>query len=172
MMPFLGIRFSICLSRTSLASTSHLISPRVSISCQLPLLYHPPVPPAMVATSSPGHSQNGAARRLFDDTELNDLGNSHAGALEDQKFDIEGPASRVTPLPKVQLITLCAVRLVDPIAFTQIFPYVNEMMERLHLTNDPSKIGFYSGLVVSAALHVPKLIWRTRCSATGSLLCS
>ncbi|EED79032.1 predicted protein, partial [Postia placenta Mad-698-R] len=49
-----------------------------------------------------------------------------------------------TPLPKVQLITLCAVRLVDPIAFTQIFPYVNEMMERLHLTNDPSKIGFYS----------------------------
>ncbi|KAF9820191.1 hypothetical protein IEO21_01624 [Rhodonia placenta] len=88
----------------------------------------------MVATSSPGHSQNGAARRLFDDTELNDL----------------GPASRVTPLPKVQLITLCAVRLVDPIAFTQIFPYVNEMMERLHLTNDPSKIGFYSGLVESS----------------------
>lgn len=58
----------------------------------------------------------------------------------------------VTPLPKAQLASLCMVRLVDPIAFTQIFPYVNEMMEYLRVTEDPSKIGFYSGLVVSVDL--------------------
>jgi MFS family permease len=55
-----------------------------------------------------------------------------------------------TPLPKTQLVCLCIIRLVDPIAFTQIFPYVNEMMAHLHLTNDPSRVGFYSGLAESA----------------------
>jgi hypothetical protein len=55
----------------------------------------------------------------------------------------------ITPLPKAQLATLCAVRLVDPIMFTQIFPYVNEMMDHLHITDDPSKTGLYSGIVVS-----------------------
>ncbi|KAG2360853.1 major facilitator superfamily domain-containing protein [Suillus spraguei] len=60
---------------------------------------------------------------------------------------VEKPKS--TPLPKAQLTALCIVRLVEPIAFTQIFPYVNEFMSDLHLTDDPSKIGFYSGLVES-----------------------
>lgn len=55
----------------------------------------------------------------------------------------------ITPVPKAQLITLCLVRLVDPIMFTQIFPYVNEMIDHLHLTDDPSKTGLYSGIVVS-----------------------
>ena len=51
-------------------------------------------------------------------------------------------------LPARQLGVLCAIRLADPIAFTQIFPYVNEMMERFGVA-EPSKTGFYSGLVVS-----------------------
>lgn len=54
-----------------------------------------------------------------------------------------------TPLPKGQFAALCAVRLVDPIAFTQLFPYVNDFMNDLHVTDDPSRIGFYSGLVES-----------------------
>ncbi|CCL99154.1 uncharacterized protein FIBRA_01169 [Fibroporia radiculosa] len=101
------------------------------------------------ATASNEPAQNNAARRLFDDHELHDIGSSQS-ALEEQKFDIDDRPQRVTPLPKAQLATLCAIRLIDPIAFTQIFPYVNEMMDRLHLTNDSSKIGFYSGLVESS----------------------
>jgi hypothetical protein len=54
-----------------------------------------------------------------------------------------------SPLPKAQLVCLCLIRLVDPIAFTQIFPYINEMMAHLHITNDPSRVGFYSGLAES-----------------------
>ncbi|KAH7929785.1 MFS general substrate transporter [Leucogyrophana mollusca] len=65
--------------------------------------------------------------------------------VESQKAEKPKP----TPLPKGQLAALCTVRLVDPIAFTQLFPYVNEFMNDLHLTDDPSKIGFYSGLVES-----------------------
>jgi MFS family permease len=55
-----------------------------------------------------------------------------------------------TPVPKTQLATACIIRLLDPIAFTQVFPYINEFMSSLHVTDDPSKIGFFSGLVVSA----------------------
>ncbi|KAH7909720.1 major facilitator superfamily domain-containing protein [Hygrophoropsis aurantiaca] len=65
--------------------------------------------------------------------------------IESQKAEKPKP----TPLPKGQLAALCTVRIVDPIAFTQLFPYVNEFMNDLHLTDDPSKIGFYSGLVES-----------------------
>ncbi|KZW03867.1 MFS general substrate transporter [Exidia glandulosa HHB12029] len=56
---------------------------------------------------------------------------------------------RETPLPAKQLAILCLVRLAEPIAYTQIFPYVNRMMEHLHVTDDPRQIGFYSGLVES-----------------------
>ncbi|KAI6118744.1 major facilitator superfamily domain-containing protein [Pisolithus croceorrhizus] len=55
-----------------------------------------------------------------------------------------------TPLPAGQLAALCTVRLVDPIVFTQLFPYVNDFINDLHLTDDPSRIGFYSGLVESS----------------------
>ena len=93
------------------------------------------------ATSS-SSSPREEAHRLFDDYDRLD-GDS---ALENQK---SLKSEKPTPLPVAALATLCTVRLVDPIVFTQIFPYVNEMMERLHVTSDPSKIGFYSGLVVS-----------------------
>lgn len=73
-----------------------------------------------------------------------------ASSLESQETLVDVKKLDVTPLPKAQLAILCAVRLVDPIAFTQIFPYVNEMMADLHLTNDPSRVGFYSGLVESS----------------------
>ncbi|KZV99647.1 MFS general substrate transporter [Exidia glandulosa HHB12029] len=56
---------------------------------------------------------------------------------------------RETPLPALQLAILCMVRLSEPVAYTQIFPYVNRMMELLHVTDDPAQIGFYSGLVDS-----------------------
>ena len=56
--------------------------------------------------------------------------------------------SKPSPVPFRQLSTLCALRLADPICFTQIFPYVNEMMETFQIC-EPSKTVFYSGIVVS-----------------------
>ncbi|OSD01624.1 MFS general substrate transporter [Trametes coccinea BRFM310] len=103
----------------------------------------------MVADCHPSQSsasQREEARRFLDD--YDPLGND--SALENQKSTSGKGSDRPTPIPKAQLATLCAVRLVDPIAFTQIFPYVNEMMDHLHLTEDHSKIGFYSGLVESS----------------------
>ena len=55
-----------------------------------------------------------------------------------------------TPLPKAQLGTLVAVRIVDPIAYTQIFPYINQLLADLHIAA-PEQVGFYSGFIVSTA---------------------
>jgi len=69
----------------------------------------------------------------------------------DQNF-VEGQVSKpvkMTPIPKLQLAALCLVRLLEPIGFTQLFPYINEMVVKLKLIDDPSKVGFVSGLVVS-----------------------
>ncbi|KAI5122039.1 hypothetical protein M0805_006024 [Coniferiporia weirii] len=57
-------------------------------------------------------------------------------------------SSVTTPLPRAQLAALCSVRLADPIAFTQLFPYVNDMMVRFSVA-EPARAGFYSGLVES-----------------------
>jgi len=54
-----------------------------------------------------------------------------------------------TPLPRVQLGILCLLRVLDPMCFTQIFPYINQFMSDLRVTDNPSQIGFYSGIVVS-----------------------
>jgi len=54
----------------------------------------------------------------------------------------------ITPLPKVQFAVLCYLRTLDPMNFAQIFPYINAFITTLHMTEDPSKIGIYSGIVV------------------------
>ncbi|KAJ7582620.1 major facilitator superfamily domain-containing protein [Mycena floridula] len=51
------------------------------------------------------------------------------------------------PLPKLQLLILFLVRFVDPLAYSQIFPYINELLEFLQVTDNPARVGFYSGLV-------------------------
>ena len=52
-----------------------------------------------------------------------------------------------TPFPKAQLAALFAVRIVDPIAYQQIFPYVNQLLTDMRVA-EPERVGFYSGLVV------------------------
>ena len=67
---------------------------------------------------------------------------------ENAAQDTNTPVVYQTPLPSLQLGILCSIRLMDPITFTQIFPYINEFLTKLHLVKDPSQVGFYSGLVV------------------------
>ncbi|KAG8910687.1 hypothetical protein FRC00_007721, partial [Tulasnella sp. 408] len=58
------------------------------------------------------------------------------------------PKKPVTPLPKFQLAVVLFARLAEPIAYTQIFPYINAMVEELHIA-PPKQVGFYSGLIDS-----------------------
>ncbi|KAF7323655.1 MFS domain-containing protein [Mycena kentingensis (nom. inval.)] len=59
----------------------------------------------------------------------------------------QDPNKPVEPFPTAQLTALCVTRAADPIAYTQIFPYINEWIWRLGTTADISRIGIYSGLV-------------------------
>ncbi|KAL5514419.1 hypothetical protein ACEPAG_2507 [Sanghuangporus baumii] len=55
----------------------------------------------------------------------------------------------VTPLPLRQVLLLALMRMSAPIAYSQIFPYINEMMNDMGVADDPSQVGYYSGLVDS-----------------------
>ncbi|WVQ78344.1 hypothetical protein IAT38_000429 [Cryptococcus sp. DSM 104549] len=59
-----------------------------------------------------------------------------------------------TPLPVAQIAVLMTVRLAEPISYTVIFPFINQMVEELGVTDNPDKVGFYSGLVESVFAFV------------------
>lgn len=52
-----------------------------------------------------------------------------------------------TPLPKTQIFLLAYARMVEPIAFFTIFPFINKM---IWITGNLKQedVGFYSGLIV------------------------
>jgi hypothetical protein len=56
-----------------------------------------------------------------------------------------------TPLPLTQIFLLCYARLIDPISYFAIFPFINQMIVD---TGDVEEVdvGFYSGFIVSLVL--------------------
>ncbi|KAF9701353.1 hypothetical protein EKO04_000406 [Ascochyta lentis] len=52
------------------------------------------------------------------------------------------------PLPRAQIFLLCYTRVVEPIAFFSIFPYINSMIEHVGGV-EKEDVGFYSGLIES-----------------------
>ncbi len=51
------------------------------------------------------------------------------------------------PLPKLQMFLLCFARMVEPIAFFGIFPFIAQMIWEMGGMEE-SDVGFYSGLIV------------------------
>ncbi|GBE80717.1 predicted protein [Sparassis crispa] len=73
-----------------------------------------------------------------------------AGDIETDPLLVRSPqASRPTPLPKVQLGAVYAIKLILPIAQTQVLPYLNVLVQGL-AKSDGAKTGYYSGVVGSA----------------------
>ena len=52
------------------------------------------------------------------------------------------------PLPKTQLMLLCYARMIEPIAFFSIFPFINQMIQANGQLAS-ADVGFYSGLIES-----------------------
>ncbi|KAF7349132.1 MFS general substrate transporter [Mycena venus] len=50
------------------------------------------------------------------------------------------------PLPMGQILLLCYARLVDPIAFFSIFPFINKMIHEQAGVPE-TNVGFYAGLI-------------------------
>ncbi|KAJ7291233.1 major facilitator superfamily domain-containing protein [Mycena rebaudengoi] len=51
--------------------------------------------------------------------------------------------------PLDQFAILCCLRMLDPITFNQIVPYINQLVVDLGIIDDPGRVGFYSGLIES-----------------------
>ncbi|KAL7938123.1 major facilitator superfamily domain-containing protein [Trichoderma chlorosporum] len=54
------------------------------------------------------------------------------------------------PFPVQQMFVLACCRLCEPIAFMSIFPYIYYMIEDFKITDDPTQISVYAGMVTSA----------------------
>jgi hypothetical protein len=52
------------------------------------------------------------------------------------------------PLPKLQIFILCYARVVEPIAFFGIFPFIGEMIFKTGNLEE-ADVGFYAGLIVT-----------------------
>lgn len=66
---------------------------------------------------------------------------------EDEEANIVNTGT--TPLPWLQLFIIAFMRLSDPINFTFIFPFINDLIWQLDLTQDRSKLGLYAGIIES-----------------------
>ncbi|KAI1452880.1 MFS general substrate transporter [Annulohypoxylon moriforme] len=60
-------------------------------------------------------------------------------------------------LPKLQIMLLCYARLIEPIAFFSIFPYINQMVQE-NGQLDEADVGFYGGLIESNFSLVQMLV--------------
>lgn len=85
-----------------------------------------------------GHHSNGTFSTV-DDEDTNTSGSID----EDDK-----------PLPRAQIFLLCYCRVVEPIAFFSIFPYINQMILATGGVREED-IGFYSGLIVCLSFPLP-----------------
>ncbi|GAA5986579.1 hypothetical protein JCM10908_003809 [Rhodotorula pacifica] len=63
--------------------------------------------------------------------------------------DADDVVKERTPLPLKQVLVLCLMRFAEPVAFSLIFPFISQFIEDLHVTDDPSRIGYYAGLIES-----------------------
>ncbi|KAG1798564.1 major facilitator superfamily domain-containing protein [Suillus plorans] len=63
-----------------------------------------------------------------------------------------------TPLPKLQIGILISLHLVEPIASTSIFPYINQLIRELGITGgDDAAVGYYAGIIESLFFAVQAL---------------
>ena len=84
-------------------------------------------------------SENPVTQADSETLEINNIGGPIPTA-EDQDDD--------KPLPVGQIVLLCYARLVEPIAFFSIFPFINQMILEVGGVKEED-VGFYSGLIVS-----------------------
>jgi len=90
-------------------------------------------------------------------------------AVRDAKGGRRFPSSGSSSRPKVQILLLCYARLMEPLAFYSIFPYIAQMTQ--HVGQLPeSDIGFYSGLfesLFSAVQATVLIFWGSMADRVG-----
>eukprot|EP01112_Ceratiomyxa_fruticulosa_P019085 TRINITY_DN618_c0_g1_i1.p1 TRINITY_DN618_c0_g1~~TRINITY_DN618_c0_g1_i1.p1 ORF type:complete len:585 (+),score=111.21 TRINITY_DN618_c0_g1_i1:372-2126(+) len=71
-------------------------------------------------------------------------------------------STKATPLPRKKVLALCACLLVDTIAASSLYPYINFMVQSFNVAPDERKIGYYVGFLASSyyfAQFLCSFIW-------------
>ncbi|CAD0095273.1 unnamed protein product [Aureobasidium vineae] len=87
-------------------------------------------------------SENPVTQADSETLEINRIGNTATTAEEQDTEDED------KPLPVGQIMLLCYARLVEPIAFFSIFPFIQQMILEVGGVREED-VGFYSGLIES-----------------------
>lgn len=92
------------------------------------------------------------------DALLSGNGNSNSNSNSNNDDNDDDDPDR--PVPLLQLFLLCYVRVMEPVAFFSIFPFIAQMVQR-NGSLPSSDVGFYSGLIESvfSAVQVVVLIF-------------
>lgn len=99
------------------------------------------------------------------DEEILDHEHHHGGKHSDSNGSRAPQPEK--PLDKVQIFLLCYARLVEPVAYFSIFPYISEMIFGMGDMTE-ADVGFYAGVIVRPfPLHRMQVVTkknRNRCS--------
>ena len=99
------------------------------------------------ASTKNNHSPVGETTPLLSVSEAGPLSQANEEPLLHAASSGDGDGDD-TPLPRTQIFLLCYARLVEPIAFFSIFPFINQMILETGKIGE-ADVGFYSGLIVS-----------------------
>ncbi|KAG9092306.1 hypothetical protein FRC06_000159, partial [Ceratobasidium sp. 370] len=83
------------------------------------------------------------------DPEPSSTPTSTSTAVGSPAASIKLPALARTPLPMAKFSILLMLNAITPLAFELIYPFVNAMIVDIGVTDNPERVGFYSGLVES-----------------------
>ncbi|KAJ6488140.1 major facilitator superfamily domain-containing protein [Mycena vitilis] len=69
-----------------------------------------------------------------------------SGVANEETTLLLGPARKArTPLPKLQLSVIMLIQICEPIASQSIYPYINQLVSELDITDgDEKKVGYYA----------------------------
>jgi hypothetical protein len=114
-----------------------------------------------MSTTPNGDATNGSIERLNDAGEHSPLLPKPAGDAAETTDDAGNGQTRT--YNKTQVIILACVRMVDPIAFFCIVPFVNQMIFDTGKVPEQD-VGFYSGLIVR---RHPRAVVASSLTSTG-----
>ncbi|UNI18368.1 hypothetical protein JDV02_004641 [Purpureocillium takamizusanense] len=89
--------------------------------------------------------------------------------VEQQQQQQQHHRDKEKPLPTFQILLLCYARLMEPIAFYSIFPYIAQMVQRNAHVAD-ADVGFYSGAIeslFSMAQMAVMMLWSSLANRFG-----
>lgn len=91
-------------------------------------------------------SENPITQADSETLDINKVGGT--ATIEEEQEQENENEDEDKPLPMGQIMLLCYARLVEPIAFFSIFPFINQMIQEVGGVEEED-VGFYSGLIVS-----------------------